>query len=322
MAPRQPRQTTQAKPAQKKNDVWEVERIVNKRRENGRDEYRVKWKGFPSSQNTWEPRQHLNCDVLLRQFEATLSERQNRARPRQQALPASSSQRVPRERNSPAAGLHSVPPRQPRRAGRGDQSALREEIQPPPRVPHQGDLREEIQPPPRAPHQRNLREENQPAPRVPHQRYLREEIAPAPRAPHQRDLREEIEPAPRAPHQRNLREENQPAPRVPHQRYLREEIEPAPRAPHQRDLREENQPAPRAPHQRGLREENQPAPRVGIQTIEAVEADQTGDYVYRCLLENGQRMRIPREEMLERYPNELLEYFQNKRRDLVAERGE
>lgn len=37
-----------------------VERIVGTREVMGTKQYLVKWKGYPSSQNTWEPIENLN----------------------------------------------------------------------------------------------------------------------------------------------------------------------------------------------------------------------------------------------------------------------
>ena len=34
---------------------FEIERIVDKRYRNDRLEYLIKWRGYPDSQNTWEP---------------------------------------------------------------------------------------------------------------------------------------------------------------------------------------------------------------------------------------------------------------------------
>ena len=38
------------------DDEYEVEKIVGRRKRKGKFEYRVKYKGYPSSENTWEPR--------------------------------------------------------------------------------------------------------------------------------------------------------------------------------------------------------------------------------------------------------------------------
>lgn len=34
---------------------YEIERIVDKRARGDRVEYLIKWRGYPDSQNTWEP---------------------------------------------------------------------------------------------------------------------------------------------------------------------------------------------------------------------------------------------------------------------------
>lgn len=61
------------------DEVWEenddgtcgnfcVERIMEKRFHNGRDEYLIKWKNYPHSSNTWEPIEHLECNKILNGF--------------------------------------------------------------------------------------------------------------------------------------------------------------------------------------------------------------------------------------------------------------
>ena len=47
-------------------DEFEVERILEQRGQR----YLVKWKGYPHSENTWEPKNNLrNCQKLLQQFQ-------------------------------------------------------------------------------------------------------------------------------------------------------------------------------------------------------------------------------------------------------------
>merc|ERR1711871_1013025 len=60
---------------------FEVEAIVKKRETKGLKEYYVKWKGFPSSENTWEPEGNLESAVeLVKKFEESQGEKK-RGRP-------------------------------------------------------------------------------------------------------------------------------------------------------------------------------------------------------------------------------------------------
>ena len=50
-------------PFRASQETFEVERIVDSRQKAKKVEYMVKWKGYPSSENTWEPVSNLE-DVL------------------------------------------------------------------------------------------------------------------------------------------------------------------------------------------------------------------------------------------------------------------
>ncbi len=56
-------------------DIYEVEKVVDKRRNpQGKDEYLVKWVGYPSYQNTWEPLKNLKfVKDLVEEFEEKLN---------------------------------------------------------------------------------------------------------------------------------------------------------------------------------------------------------------------------------------------------------
>ena len=64
-----------------------------KRLRNGKIEYKLKWEGCSDSENTWEPKEHLNCPDLILEFEnrkmdpGTCSET-----PKRQLFPSDSSE--------------------------------------------------------------------------------------------------------------------------------------------------------------------------------------------------------------------------------------
>jgi len=53
-------------------DEFVVEKILNHRvNKKGKKEYFLKWKGFPDSENTWEPAANLNCTELVEGYESS-----------------------------------------------------------------------------------------------------------------------------------------------------------------------------------------------------------------------------------------------------------
>lgn len=57
-------------PSAKNIKLWEVEKILQKRQQNGEPLYLIKWKDWDAKYNTWEPMRNLiNCKDLLSGFE-------------------------------------------------------------------------------------------------------------------------------------------------------------------------------------------------------------------------------------------------------------
>ncbi|XP_055928681.1 uncharacterized protein LOC129959791 [Argiope bruennichi] len=55
--------------AEADGEVYKVEKIVAKRFRHGRFEYLIKWKGYSSAENTWEPKENILSPALLEDFE-------------------------------------------------------------------------------------------------------------------------------------------------------------------------------------------------------------------------------------------------------------
>ncbi|CAI2348603.1 unnamed protein product [Caenorhabditis sp. 36 PRJEB53466] len=82
--------TTRKNKADEKNNVFIVEKVMDKRSgKGGRDEFLIQWQGFPESESSWEPRENLRCADMLEAFEKEYAKREKPNRKRRNASPGS-----------------------------------------------------------------------------------------------------------------------------------------------------------------------------------------------------------------------------------------
>ncbi|EAL65955.1 chromo domain-containing protein [Dictyostelium discoideum AX4] len=68
-------------------DVFEVEKILDKRVQHGRIQYSIRWKGFTADYDTWEDEDNVaGCPELVKEFESSREQEKKKSRKRKNVI--------------------------------------------------------------------------------------------------------------------------------------------------------------------------------------------------------------------------------------------
>jgi len=87
-----------------------VEKILEKRIKNGKVEFFLKWKGYPDTENSWEPELNLDCPDLIAEYEIQREKAESRKR---QSVTPEATMNKPTPKKTTASGGSTPTPTPP-----------------------------------------------------------------------------------------------------------------------------------------------------------------------------------------------------------------
>jgi len=97
------------------NAEWEVEKIINYAEEKGERIFRIRWKGFKATDDTWEPESNLNCKDIIEKFMERMNQNANLTFKELREEPKKTKRLV--NETAPRTDLHNAVGRKSKRAG-------------------------------------------------------------------------------------------------------------------------------------------------------------------------------------------------------------